>query len=195
MIVKGLSRAHPTVIRLPRQFTHMIILEESAHLSKSCKKGDLPKSEYCLVLDITPAKLLQSLKTKQEIKLSNTDFLALIDYAGPFNVENLEFIEECTGYSMNFFMKIENPRERRCLYSRVYRSQSQKENEINLLVKSRAAFCTDTDLEISGIVFRDISKKKISICDSCVETFTRPDNLISVRVKHLKMIYALNFKY
>ena len=183
LIVKNLSKGRPSITRLPKAFINLVILEETAFLGKTYKSGDLPKSPLCLVRNVAPKKLLNILRPTQEILLSNEDFLSILNYSSrQFTVDNLPLIEDEIGFALNFFAKIENSRERRSIYSRVFRSESENES-LNLLVSSRAAFCDDVDLEITGLVFRDISQKKLAICESCDETFTRSDNLTRSRVK------------
>lgn len=181
--MKNLSKGKPSITRLPNAFINFVILEETATLGKNYKSTDLPKSPLCLVRNVAPKKLLNILRTTQEISISNADFLALLNYSSrQFTVDNLPLIQEEIGFALNFFAKIENSRERRSIYSRVFRSESKNES-LNLLVCSREAFCDDADLEIIGIVFRDISNKKLAICESCDETFSRSDNLTRSKVK------------
>ena len=146
-------------------------------MPKKNKNNDMVKSPYCLVRQMPPAKILECIKTMQEIPISNEDLLALIGFDGELSNQNLRTIEETTKISLNFFMKIQNDRERRSLYNRVRRSRAKFENKLNVLVKTRDAFCDNSPILVEGLVFRDIENKKISVCKTCNETFARADHL------------------
>ena len=178
MIIRGLGKGKPTTIRAPMQYARMVILEESASLPKKrAAAGDLTKSPYCLVRGVPALKILDCLKNLQEIPISNDDLLALIDYDGDLSNQNLKTIEEARKISLNFFMKLQNDRERRSLYNRVRRSRAQHATKLNVLVKTRDAFCDNSPILVEGLVFRDIENKKISVCKTCNETFARADHL------------------
>ena len=163
---------------MPKALTNLCILEETSNLQKTYQKQNIVKAPLCLVRDIKAEILLNSFKTLQEVPITNNDLAVLLDYSGDLrSADNIIFAEEATGYNFNFFMKIENNRERRVMYNRVYLSESKNEKQLNLIVDSRLAFCEDAELSITGIVFKEIGKKKISICKQCDETFTRMDNL------------------
>ena len=150
-------------------------------MNKSFDKSGIKNAPYCLLREVKKSSILQALKGQNEIAIDKTDLAVLVDYSGVVSVENIEFIEEATGYALNFFMKIENSRADRVIYNRVYRSESTNENQLNVIVDSRLAFCEDAELTITGLVFRSIEKKKISVCEKCDETFTRSDSLTKHR--------------
>ena len=172
-----MGKGKPSIVRMPKALTNLCLLEETSNLPKNYQKQDIMKAPLCLLRDIKAEKLLNSLKTLQEVSINNKDLAVLLDYSGDLsNVDNLIFAEEATGYNMNFFMRIANTRERRVLYNRVYRSESSNEKQLNLIVDSRLAFCDDAELSITGIVFKDIGNKKTVVCHQCDETFARMDS-------------------
>ena len=109
-----MGKGKPSIVRMPKALTNLCLLEETSNLPKNYQKQDIIKAPLCLLRDIKAEKLLNSLKTLQEVSINNKDLAVLLDYSGDLsNVDNLIFAEEATGYNMNFFMGIANTRERR----------------------------------------------------------------------------------
>ena len=180
IIMRKLSKGKPSTSRLPSRFTNLIVLEDTATLSQSCKKGDLPKAPLCLVTGVPIKKIWETIQVKPEVTLSTSDFYALIEYEGnskDLTCSKLSTIESQTGMAWNFFMKKRNVRERRAVYNRVWRSKRTDMKQVCLIVTNRTPFTDDTLIKITGIVFKDISAKKTTFCKLCDTPFTRLDSL------------------
>ena len=180
MIVQKLSKGRPSVSRLPCQYNNLVVLEECSSLSGSCKKGDMHLASYVLVMNVPSSKILIGLKPRKEINLSSSDFLTLINSklgSSEFSCKNLVEIENEASFGFNFFIKRSNDLESRAVYNRVWRSSQLNYEQLCILVKSRNPFCSDESIEVTGIVFKDISNKRTLFCTNCLTPCSRPDKL------------------
>ena len=179
MILSGLAKGRPRVKRLPRMYTNLIVLEDTSDLSKSCQKGDMHLSKFCLIRGISMEKVMNILKKTKEISLSTSDFLSLIQCdETEIRCDNILEIEKTTKYGLNLYLKITNERERRSVYNRIHRSKSTQLDQLCILVKDREPIVTNSAIEIIGISFKNISERSTIFCDSCDNPFTRKDNLL-----------------
>ena len=167
--------------RLPGQFSNLVVFEETKKLPKTNRTDEMIKSPLCLVSGIDKKKIMEALVGMKEIKITTKDLLNLIGSSldeREFCCDGLEAVEAETGYGFNFFMKKENEIENRAVYNRIYRSEHPELDQLCILVKSRNAFCTETEkIRVSGLVFKDITQKKTFFCKKCDLPFTRIDNL------------------
>ena len=139
MIMRRLARGNPSVVRQPDRYDNLLILEETSYLPANYKKGDIMKSHYCLVLDVSMPTVLKALNGLKEAKITSKDLLALVEYKLnlDFNCENLSQIEQSVGFGFNFYMKKSNIQEYRSIFNRVQKSENSDLPQLNLLVTSR----------------------------------------------------------